>query len=148
MKGRARKQRFVFKGEVRDDSILIGSHGDATVQIDGVFDLSGIIYCPKYTVTLTIKGEGRISFRGKCNRIIIRKMEGNCVLDLSDVTCKELRCEWIKDQATVISGKTRLISQANLNDKAELHIAERPLITSSAVNGSSRIVRRSVTTNI
>jgi hypothetical protein len=140
MKGRVKKQRFVFKGDVEDHSILIGSHGDATVQIEGFFNLSGIIYCPKYTVTITIKGDGKISFRGKCNKIIVKKMEGNCTLDLSDITCKELRCEDMKDQATVITGKTRVISQANLTDEAVLHIAEKPLITSAFASGSSRII--------
>jgi hypothetical protein len=147
MKVRARKQRFAFVGDLRDDSILIGSHGDAVVQIEGNFDLSGIIYCPKYTITLTIKGDGKAVFRGKCNRIIIKRMEGNCTLDLSDVTCKELRCELLRDQAVVITGKTRVISQAHLADEAVLHIAEKPLITRSYVSGSSRIVHGSVRPN-
>jgi hypothetical protein len=147
MKGRVKKQRFVFKGDLEDHSILIGSHGDAVVQIEGLFDLSGIIYCPKYTVTITIKGDGKISFRGKCNKIIVKKMEGNCTLDLSDITCKELRCEWMKDQATVITGKTRVISQANLTDEAVLHIAEKPLITSTFTSGSSRIIHGALSTN-
>jgi hypothetical protein len=142
MKGRVRKQRFAFRGEVKDDSILIGSHGDAVVQIEGTFDLSGIIYCPKYTVTFTIKGEGKVSFRGKCSRIIVKKMGGNCTLDLSEVTTKELRFENMRDQATVITGKVRVISQANLSDEAVLHIGEKPLITSSLVSGSSRIIHR------
>jgi hypothetical protein len=140
MKGRVRKQRFTFKGDLKDDSILIGSHGDAIVLIEGTFDLSGIIYCPKYTVTFTIKGDGKISFRGKCSRIIVKKMGGNCTLDLSDVTCKELRFENMHDQATVITGKARVISRAHLTDEAVLHIGEKPLITSSFVSGSSKIV--------
>jgi hypothetical protein len=138
MKGRAKKQRFAFSGE--DDSILIGSHGDAIVQIEGAFELSGIIYCPKYIVTISIKGDGRASFRGKCNKIVVKKMEGNCTLDLTDVTCKELRCECMMDQATVLAGKTRVISQANLKDDARLHVVQRPLITNSLISGSSKII--------
>jgi hypothetical protein len=137
-----KKQRLNFSGNIKEDSLVVGSHGDAVITIDGKFDLSGIIYCPKYKVTLLIKGNGRVSFRGKCNKVIVKKMEGNCTLDLSDLTCKELRCESIRGQATVISGKTRVITQANLSDEAVLHIAERPLITNSYTTGSSKIVHR------
>lgn len=138
--GKVRKQRFVYKGDLKDDSLLIGSHGDAILTVDGTFDLSGIVYCPRYTVTITIKGDGKLTLRGKCNILIIRKMKGNCTLDLSEVTCRELRCESVQGQATIITGKTRLISQANLSDDAQLHVAKQPLITSSLV-GSSRIIR-------
>ena len=141
---KAKKQRIVLKGNLKDDSIIIGSHGDANVQIEGVFDLSGIIYCPKYTVTVSIKGDGKITFRGKCNTLIIKKMKGSCTLDLSELTCKELRCECIGGQALVIAGKTRIITRANLADEAELRLGENPLITSSMVLDSSRIVYRSL----
>ena len=137
-----RKQRFVYKGSVSDDSLLIGSHGDAVLSVEGTFNLSGIIYCPKYTVTITIKGNGKIALRGKCNKVIIKRMNGKCTLDLSEVTCRELRCECIGGQSTVFTGKTRLISQANLTDDAELHVTTRRLITNSFISGSSRIVRR------
>jgi hypothetical protein len=69
-------------------------------------------------------------------------MEGNCTLDLGDLTCKELRCESMRGKATVITGKTRVITQANLSDQAVLHIAERPLITNAYTTGSSKIVHR------
>jgi hypothetical protein len=144
MKGRRRKQRFSFKGTIHDDSILIGSHGDATLVVEGKFDLAGIIYCPKYTVTITIKGDGNITFRGKCHGIIIRQVAGNCTLDLSDLTCREFRCESLRKQAVVILGKTRVITQATLADNAELHISEKPLIISSTVSGNARIVYTSL----
>lgn len=140
-----KKQRINFTGNIKEDSLVVGSHGDVVITVDGNFDLSGIIYCPKYNVTLVIKGEGKVSFRGKCNRVIIKKMEGICTLDLSDLTCKELRCEAIRGQTTVITGKTRVITQANLSDEAILHIAERPLITNAYTTGSSKIVRRGQT---
>ena len=139
---KAKKQRIVLKGNLKDDSIIIGSHGDAKVQIEGTFDLSGIIYCPKYTVTLSIKGDGKIAFRGKCNTLIIKTMKGGCTLDLSELTCKELRCESLGGQALVIAGKTRIITRANLADEAELRLGENPLITSSMVLDRSRIVYR------
>jgi hypothetical protein len=144
MKGRAKKQRFSFTDH-KDDSVLIGSHGNAVVHIEGTVDISGIIYCPKYTVTIRIKGTGKVTFRGICNRIIVNKMRGTCTLDLRDLTSKEVRLESIQDKSMILTGKTRVISQANLMDDAVLHIGENPLITSSFVSGSSRIIHRSLT---
>jgi hypothetical protein len=144
MKERPKKQKFSFI-DLKDDSVLIGSHGDAMVQIAGTVDISGIVYCPKYTITIQIKGDGKVTFRGICNRIIVKKMQGNCTLDLRDVTCKELRFESVQDQSMIITGKTRVISRANLTDEAILQIAEKSLITSSLVSGSSKIIHRLLT---
>ena len=140
MKRRAIKQRFEFSGDLKDDDILIGSYGDAVVNIEGTFDLAGTIYCPKYSVTLFIKGNGKATFRGKCDRVIIKRMEGNCILDLSELTSKELQCISIKGQSRIITGKTRLISQANLSDEAVLELGRNPLVTKSSISGKSRIV--------
>jgi hypothetical protein len=138
--GLGKKQYFSFRGEIKDDSILIGSHGDASIAIDGTFELSGIIYCPKYTVTLTIDGTGNIAFRGICNRLVIKKMSGNATLDLGDMTCKELRCESVRKKSKIFAGKTRIVTKANLSDEAVLHLTDKPLITSAVVSGSSRIM--------
>jgi hypothetical protein len=144
MKERAKKQKFSFT-DLKDDSVLIGSHGDAMLHIAGTVEISGIIYCPKYTITIQIKGDGRVAFRGICSRIVVKKMRGNCTLDLRELTCKELRLESIQDQSMIITGKTRIISQANLTDEAILHIAEKSLITSSVMSGSSKIIHRALT---
>lgn len=137
-----KKQRFNFSGIIKEDSLVVGSHGDALINIAGEFDISGLIYCPKYTITVAISGDGVVAFRGKCSRVVIKRMEGNCTLDLTDLTCTELRCESASGQAKIISGKIRVLTQANLADEAVLHLAERPLITSSYTSGSSQIIRR------
>lgn len=136
----AKKRHFLFKGEIKDDSILIGSHGDAVVKIEGTFDLSGIVYCPKYKLILSIEGNGVITFRGICNQIVIRKMSGNCTLDLRDLTAKELRCESVRKKSRIIAGKTRVVTKANLFDEAILHLSDRPLITSFATSGNAQIL--------
>ena len=136
----AKKQHFSFKGDVKDDSILIGSHGDAKLKIEGTFELSGIVYCPKYTMTVSIVGNGTIALRGICNRIIIKKMSGECTLDLRDLTCKELRCEALRKKSKLFVGKTRVITRANLFDEAVLQLSERPLITSFVTSGASQII--------
>lgn len=86
---------------------LIGSHGNTDIDIKGSFQLSGIIYCPKYTVTLSIHGSGRIAFRGKVISDHNKKLEGDCTLDLTEVTYKELHCQGLKGRSVIIAGNTK-----------------------------------------
>lgn len=140
MRGRKKKIKLAFTGEVNQDDILIGSHGNTDIDIKGSFQLSGIIYCPKYTVTLSIHGSGRIAFRGKCYRIIIKKMEGDCTLDLTEVTYKELHCQGLKGRSVVIAGNTRAITPAILSDDAVLHVTGHQLIFNPVTSGNAKIV--------
>ena len=140
MKGRKKKIKLAFNGEVRQEDLLIGSHGDTDIKVKGDFQLSGVIYGPKYTVTLDIKGNGRIAFRGKCYRIIIKKIVGDCTLDLSDVTYKELHCHSLGGKSVVIAGKARAITPAILSDDATLHVSPRQLIFNPVTSGNSRIL--------
>jgi hypothetical protein len=138
--GSSKKQHFQFKGDTRDDAILVGSHGDARITVSGTFELSGIIYCPKYTVTLTIVGDGSVALRGICNKLVVRRMSGNCELDLRDFTSKEMRFEAMKQRSKVFAGKTRVITKANLFDDAILLLTEKPLMTSAIASGKSQII--------
>lgn len=146
--GRKKKIKLVFAGDVRQDDLLIGSHGNTDIKVTGNFYLSGIIYCPKYTVSLVIKGEGRIAFRGKCHRIIIKKMQGDCTLDLSEVTYKELQCESLQGRSVVIAGNARAITPAILTDDATLHVNEGQLLFNRVTSGNSRILSTSGTGDI
>ncbi len=143
-KGRQKKQKFSFRGSVKDDSILIGSHGDARIDIDGNFDLSGLIYCLGYTVTLSVKGEGKIKFNGKCHRLVIKKMTGNCTLDIRNLTCREIICQSLNGKARVITGKTRVISYRDITDESELNVLDKTLMIGRALTGNARIVQRGV----
>lgn len=137
---RKKKTTLVFKGDIRQDDLLIGSHGNSEVKVNGNFQLSGIIYCPKYTVTLVIKGDGKIAFRGKCYRIIIKKIQGDCTLDLTDMTYKELQCESLEGKSVVIAGNTRAITPAILSDEATLHVHDGQLIFNPVTSGNSKIL--------
>ena len=139
-KARKKKTTLVLKGDVVQDDLLIGSHGNTDMKITGTFLLSGIIYCPKYTVTLVIQGDGRIAFRGKCHRIVIKKMQGDCMLDLSDVTYKELHCQSLSGKSVVIAGNTRAISPAILSEDATLHVHDRHLLFNPVTSGNARIL--------
>lgn len=140
MKSRKKKVKLAFTGDVKHDDLLIGSHGNTDIKVQGNFQLSGIIYCPKYTVTLDIKGDGRIAFRGKCYRIVIRKMRGDCTLDLSDVTYKELHCHALQGKSIVIAGKARAITPAILSDEAILHVNANQLIFNPVTSDNAKIL--------
>ena len=145
IKAKKKKVKLTLTGDIHQDDLLIGSHGDTELKVTGNFRLSGIIYSPKYSVTLNIKGSGRISFRGKCDRIVIRKMSGDCTLDLTHVTYKELKCEALQGRSVVIAGNARAVSPAILSDEATLHVHERQLLFNPVVLGNSRILSTSVT---
>jgi hypothetical protein len=136
-----KKQQFSFKGEIKDDSILIGNYGDANLVIDGIFDLSGIIYCPKFTVTVSIEGNGVIALRGIAHRIFVKKMSGDCTLDLRDMTCKEFRCESARKKSKIFAGKTRVVTKVSLFDDSILYLSEKPLVTSAVTFGNSQILQ-------
>lgn len=140
MKIRKKKVKLAFTGEVSQDDLLIGSHGNTDIRVRGNFQLSGVVYCPKYTVTLDVKGQGRMTFRGKCHRIIIKNIEGDCTLDLTDVTYKELHCQSLKGKSVVIAGNARAITPAILSDEATLHVSDGQLIFNPVISGNSRIL--------
>jgi hypothetical protein len=143
MKSRRKKIKLSFTGVTAEHDLLIGSHGNTDFKVRGNFELSGIIYCPKYTVMLDINGSGRIAFRGKCYSIVIRKMHGNCILDLTNVTCKELHCDLLGGNSVVFAGNVRAITPAILSDKAVLHVSEHQLIFNPVTSGDSKILTTS-----
>ena len=140
MKGRVKQTRYHFKGNSKDDSILIGNHGDAVIRIEGGFDLSGIVYNPKGTITFDIKGNGHVALRGKCFRIIIKKLTGDCTLDLRDVSCKELSCSSVSSNAVLITGKVRTISPILLHDNSVLHITENPVLLNYSASKTAKVI--------
>jgi len=147
MKEPVKRRKFDFSGHAVDHSIVIGNHGNASFKAEGDFDLSGIIYNPRNTVTFRINGDGHMAFRGKCHRIVIKKMMGNCTLDLTEVVCQELQCENIGERATIITGKVRSISHAFLKDDATLHLSATPVVLNYSSSGNSKVVLPSMSSN-
>jgi hypothetical protein len=89
-------RKFEFIGDHSDDSIVIGNYGDAHFVAKGRFDLSGLIYCGKNTVEINLAGDGVVTFTGVCKKLLIRGVEGNCTLDLRNVTADLVWCESVK----------------------------------------------------
>jgi hypothetical protein len=129
-----------FVGDHKDHSIIIGNFGDAKVVVQGNFDLSGLVYCPKSTLEINVEGNGKLIFTGSCKRLFIRGVRGNCVLDLSDLTAKSIWCESIKDQATVMLGPTRTIELISAGNKAVVYYEQDSQLQNYAVRDDARIV--------
>lgn len=131
-------RRIKYEGDHRHDSLLIGNFGDVEFTANGNFELSGMIYSRK-TVVFNIIGNGLVRFHGVCSKIIIHIVKGNCTLDLSDLTSTEVCCFSLRDNSTTMIGPTRLISYADLQDKAVLKYKGKPRVQSYTLSGSSRI---------
>lgn len=137
-----RSRRLLFTGDTTDHSLIIGSHGNSTIKADGVFDLSGIVYSPKYRLTIFLNGNGHIALRGICHSVIIRRMNGHATLDLRELVCRELMCMSVKDNCTILAGRVRTVPEANLSGNAVLVLTEKPLILHSNASGHARVVFR------
>jgi hypothetical protein len=132
-------RKFEFIGNHSDDSIVIGNYGDARFVARGTFNLSGLIYCGKNTVEINLSGDGIVTFSGVCKKLMIRGIEGNCQLDLSNVTSEFVWCESIKDSAQVTLGPTKVIELISLDHEAIVRYPGKPLLMNYSLRGNSRI---------
>jgi hypothetical protein len=138
MKNIVRPRKIEFEGDQKSDSLLIGNYGDVEFFAKGVFDLSGMIYSKK-TIEFTVTGTGLIRFHGYCKKIIIHLVKGECTLDFSELSSKEVICVSLRDKSQTMIGPTKVISRANLQDEAILKYASRPLLKSYSLAGNSKI---------
>jgi hypothetical protein len=134
-----RPRKLEFIGDFTDDSIVIGNYGDATVVAKGNFNLSGLIYCGRNTVEFQIEGDGSIAFKGVCKKLLIRRIKGNCTLDLSNLTCQTVWCESAKGKAVVNLGKTRTIELLSLDEDAVVRYEGKPVLMNYSLRGNARI---------
>jgi len=131
-------RRIEFEGNHRNDSLLIGNFGDVEFMARGEFDLSGMIYS-KSTVEFTVIGTGQIRFHGVCKKIIIHLVKGDCTVDFSRLTSKEVCCVSLRDTSRTLVGPTQIISRANLQDDAVMTYSSKSLLQNYSVAGRSRI---------
>lgn len=131
-------RKFEFDGQHKNDSLLIGNFGDVEFTVKGEFDLSGMIYSKK-TIEFTVMGSGMIRFHGVCNKIVIHLVKGDCLLDFSRLTSKEVCCVSLRDNSRTMIGPTKVISRANLQDQAVFQYSGTPRLQSYSVAGRSRI---------
>jgi hypothetical protein len=138
MKNLIKSRRIEFQGDHKNDSLLIGNHGDVEFIATGLFDLSGMIYSKK-TVEFTVIGSGLVRFTGFCKRIIIHLVKGDSILDLSELSSKEVCCFSLRDRSRIMIGPTKVISRANVQDEAIFHYASKPLLRSYSLVGKAKI---------
>jgi hypothetical protein len=138
MKSLKKTRKIEFDGDHKDNSLLIGNYGDVDFVVKGNFELSGMIYS-KSTIEFTVIGNGTIRFHGFCKKIIIHLVKGECSLDLSELTSKEVCCFSLRDKSTIKLGPTRIISRANVQDEAVFQYASKPLLQNYSVVGNGKI---------
>jgi hypothetical protein len=133
-----KRRKIEFDGDHKSDSLLIGNFGDVEFIAKGCFDLSGMIYS-KNTVEFTVIGNGNIRFHGFCKKLIIHLVKGDCILDFSALTSKEVCCISLRDKSRTMVGPTKIISRANVQDEAVLNYASKPLLQNYSIIGKARI---------
>jgi len=131
-------RKIEFDGEHHTDSLLIGNYGDVQFVARGSFNLSGMIYSKK-TVEFTVIGSGKIRFNGFCNKVIIHLVKGDCTLDLSSLTSKEVCCVSLRDTSQTLVGPTKIITRANVQDHAVFRYAAPSLLKDYSVAGHAKI---------
>jgi hypothetical protein len=132
---------ITFSGTAKSNSILFGNHDDLKILVTGNFDLSGLVFCQDYTLLLDISGNGRIALRGKCKKIIIKKVEGDCEVDLQEFSARELACDLVKGNAKIITGSVRIISFIRAEENSTFVHSPKSLCIASYVNDNAQIKR-------
>src|SRR5258706_9066727 len=112
------ERNFEFIGDHQNDSILVGNYGDAKITAIGNFNLSGLIYCRQSTVEINLAGEGNARFSGICKKLVIQRVEGNCFLDLSNISCQTVRCEIVKGKSLILFGHIKFVELISIEDEA------------------------------
>ncbi len=134
------RRRFSFTGINTVDDILIGNHGNASLIAKGHFNLSGILYLLEGKAEFTVDGSGQIAFIGKCKHLVIKRADGDCILDFSEVKCDLVTCVLMKGQITMLVGDTRRIDIVEMNEEATLKINSSPLVTAHCLDQNARII--------
>jgi hypothetical protein len=138
-KNPVKPRRIEFIGNHTNDSIVIGNYGDVQFVAQGNFKLSGLIYCGKSTVEINVRGDGEVSFNGICKRLLIRGIDGNCRLNLSNLSCDVVWCESVKGNAVIDLGRTRLIELISLDHEAVVRYPGKPVLLNYSLKGNSKI---------
>lgn len=132
-------RNFEFIGDHKDDGIVIGNYGDAKLVAKGNFDLSGLVFCSKNNVEISLEGNGTVTLRGVCKKLVLRGIRGNLTLDLSQLSSKFIWCESIKDQAVIKLGPTKIIELISLDNNAAVHYEGKPVLMNYVLRGNSQI---------
>ena len=130
-------RKLIFNGpQTIEQNLVIGNHNHAQIIAKGSFVLEGLIYCPKYSLELIICGEGSILLHGICRRLVLKKVTGNCVINVEDVQIRELSCENLSGKSVVKMKMPKFIIDKNVAEDAKIFFA-----------GERQTIRHSITPN-
>jgi hypothetical protein len=135
----ASPRRIEFIGNHKNDSIVIGNYGDVRLVAQGNFELSGLIYCGKSTVEINLSGDGVISFSGICKKLMIRGIEGDCTLNLTNLSSDTVWCESVRGNAVINLGPSRLIELISLDHEAVVRYPGKAVLLNYSLRGNSKI---------
>jgi hypothetical protein len=114
---------YYKSGYIEDKNLVVGNHDNTHIVVEGDFFINGLIYCPKYGIEITLKGTGMISLHGICKAIILKRISGECTVDISDLDSRDLCWE-------TVSGKLKLLLSVSqrvnaVNENVDIHRLNR-----------------------
>lgn len=130
---------LTFSGHNKSDSLILGNHEDIKLSISGDFDLSGLVLCNRYSINIIVSGNGKLALHGVCKNLTIRRAEGDCFIDLRNLTIRELSCEMARGNAKIIAGVVKKIPFVKAEQNAEFLYSRRTLCIFSHANENARI---------
>jgi hypothetical protein len=84
--------------------------------------IHGLIYCPKYSLELTVKGNGSMVFHGVCRDLVIRRVSGNCILDFEELKVRQLYCRELTGHSVLKMNDPRYVMERNIGEHAVLSL--------------------------
>ena len=127
-----------FIGYNKNDSIVLGNYGDASVIARGTFQLSGIVLCRKSTFEIDIDGKGMVSFKGRCKNLVIRNISGDCTVNLSDLACRSVKCLSASGKSTILLGRTRVIEQLVISNDTIVLYKGKPRLENYSITENAK----------
>lgn len=119
-------RKLFFKAPyIEESDLVIGNHDNVMICVYGDFRIKGLIHCPGYTLSLTIVGDGSITLHGICKRLEIRRISGNCIVNLDDLSTQELACLSLMGNSLLKVGSVKYISQRNVGPESALIIGNK-----------------------
>jgi hypothetical protein len=70
---------------------------------------------------------------------MIRGIDGNCTLDLSNLSSKVVWCESVKGKSIIVLGPTKLIELISLDNDAVVKYEGNPVLLNYSLRGNSKI---------
>jgi hypothetical protein len=119
-------RKLQYNGPHTDEkSLVIGNHDHVQLTVKGSYFIDGLIYCPRYSLEITLMGEGSLSLHGICRRITVKKVTGKAIINFKDLKVKEFSCEWLGGNSVLKMQAPRFTIQKNIYDHASLYFDER-----------------------